>query len=134
MVALTERTSRFTLLATIDRVDSQTVVEALRRHIVGLPDQLRRSVTCDQGKEMARHLQLAIDTGVQVFFCDPTSPWQPDTNQNTNGLLRQYFPKRTDLTAHSQDHLDHVAAQLNGRPRKTLGYLTPAEKLDQVLH
>jgi IS30 family transposase len=95
--------------------------------------QLRRSLTWDQGAEMAEHARLRIDTGLQVYFCDPGSPWQRGTNENTNGLLRQYFSKGTDLGAHNPADLAAVAAALNGRPRKTLGWKTPAEALDAVL-
>jgi transposase, IS30 family len=98
-----------------------------------LPAQLRRSLTWDQGKEMALHRQISIDTQLAVYFCDPHSPWQRGSNENTNGLLRQYFPKGTDLSVHSTEHLAAVAAELNARPRKTLSWLTPAQALQQIL-
>ena len=106
---------------------------AIARAITTLPAQLRRSLTWDQGAEMARHADLRIATGLPVYFCEPHSPWQRGTNENTNGLLRQYFPKGTDLSAHSPDVLAVVADALNTRPRKTLGWRTPAEALDQCL-
>lgn len=109
------------------------VRDAITRTMACFPQQLRQSLTWDQGTEMAQHLRLRIDTGVQVYFCDPQSPWQGGTNENTNGLLRQYFPKGTDLSRYSPGDLEAVALALNTRPRKTLGWLTPAEALKQVL-
>ena len=131
---LVERSTRFVLLFKLAHHDSQTVVQALAEHIQTLPEQLRRSLTWDQGQEMARHAQFTVDTGVQVFFCDPKSPWQRGSNENTNGLLRQYFPRKVvDFHALTQDELDAVAAELNGRPRKTLGFMTPSEKYNEAV-
>src|SRR4029078_7651354 len=107
--------------------------DAITPAVLTLPQQMRRSLTWDQGAEMAQHAQLRIEAGVQVYFCDPHSPWQRGTNENTNGLLRQYFPKGTDLSVHSAEDLAAVAIALNSRPRKTLGWRTPAEALDQFL-
>ena len=112
---------------------AEAVRDAIAREITTLPEQLRRSLTWDQGAEMAQHARLRIDASVAIYFCDPHSPWQRGTNENTNGLLRQYFPKGTDFGAHGIDDLAAVAAALNGRPRKTLGWKTPAEALDAVL-
>ena len=112
---------------------AEAVRDAITRTITTLPEQLRQSLTWDQGAEMAQHAHLRIDTGIHVYFCDPHSPWQRGTNENTNGLLRQYFPKGTDLSVHSADDLAAVALALNARPRKTLGWKTPAEALDLFL-
>jgi IS30 family transposase len=148
---LVERTTRFTMLMHLPRMDgygveprvhngpalagygAEAVRDAIAATITTLPDQLRRSLTWDRGKEMAQYAQLKIDTGVAVFFADPYSPWQRGTNENTNGLLRQYFPKGTDLSRHGIEELIAVAAALNGRPRKTLGWKTPAEALNEHL-
>jgi IS30 family transposase len=112
---------------------AEAVRGAIARTILTLPEQLRRSLTWDQGAEMAQHARLKIDAGVQVYFCDPQRPWQRGTNENTNGLLRQYFPKGIDLSMHSAQEIAAVAAALNARPRKTLNWRTPAEALDQWL-
>ena len=112
---------------------AEAVRDAITAAITTLPERLRRSLTWDQGAEMAQHAQLRIDIGLQVYFCDPHSPWQRGTNENTNGLLRQYFPKGTNLARHTAEDLEAVAATLNRRPRKTLGWRTPAEALDEHL-
>jgi IS30 family transposase len=130
---LVERSTRFVLLIHLERIKSEHVVGELTRHVQTLPEQLRRSVTWDQGKEMALHANFTIDTGIQIYFCDPKSPWQRGTNENTNGLLRQYFPKRSDLKPYSQEDLDAIAAELNGRPRKTLKFMTPSEKFAEAV-
>jgi IS30 family transposase len=147
---LVERTTRFTMLLHLPRMEghgeprikngpalaghgAEAVRDAIASSITTLPEQLRRSLTWDQGAEMAQHAQLRIDTGLRVYFCDPHSPWQRGTNENTNGLLRQYFPKGTDLSKHSAADLDSVAAVLNSRPRKTLDWKTPAEALNDHL-
>jgi len=129
MVTLVERHSRFTTLIKVSSKDTAVVVAALSRQIRKLPATLRRSLTWDRGLEMAKHKTFTVATDVKVYFCDPQSPWQRGTNENTNGLLRQYFPKRTDLSVHSQAELDKVALRLNQRPRKTLGFETPACRL-----
>jgi IS30 family transposase len=113
--------------------DTATVVAALARHVRKLPSELRRSLTWDRGKEMADHKRFTIATNVQVYFCDPRSPWQRGCNENTNGLLRQYFPKGTDLSQFSQVYLNKIAKRLNQRPRETLGFETPADRLRAVL-
>ena len=126
-----ERSTRFVLLLHLPRGhDAAAVAAAMAEAMSTLPAQLRRSLTWDQGKEMNEHARFSVDTGVQVYFCDPKSPWQRGSNENTNGLLRQYFPKGTNLAVHSQERLDEIARQLNGRPRKTLGFQTPAERFE----
>jgi IS30 family transposase len=147
---LVERSTRFTMLLHLPPMPgkeqqprvkngpplaghgAEAVRDAIASTITTLPEQLRRSLTWDQGAEMAKHTELRVATGLQIFFCDPHSPWQRGTNENTNGLLRQYFPKGTDLSRHNREDLDAVAAALNGRPRKTLGWKTPAEALDEL--
>jgi len=129
IVTLVERHSRFTMLVKVSSKDTATVVAALSQHVRRLPASLRRSLTWDRGLEMAQHKSFTVDTEVKVYFCDPQSPWQRGSNENTNGLLRQYFPKRTDLSGYSQEELDEVALRLNQRPRKTLGFQTPADRL-----
>jgi len=128
-----ERHSRFVMLAKVENKRTSTVVPALIRQMKKLPLKLRRSLTWDRGSELTNHQQFTIATNIQVYFCDPQSPWQRGSNENTNGLLRQYFPKGTDLSAYSQVQLDKVALQLNQRPRETLGFLTPADKLNEAL-
>jgi IS30 family transposase len=131
---LVERQTRYVLLSYLGSdASTETVTEQIAEQIVRLPEHLRLSLTWDQGSEMARHLEFTVQTGVKVYFCDPHSPWQRGSNENTNGLLRQYFPKGTDLAVHGQVELDRVAAELNGRPRQTLGWLTPAEKMVELL-
>ena len=129
IATLVERHSRFVALVKVPSKDSAAVVAALSRHVRKLPAALRRSLTWDRGLEMARHKSFTVATDVKVYFCDPQSPWQRGSNENTNGLLRQYFPKRTDLSGFSQSELDKVAKRLNQRPRKTLGFETPASRL-----
>lgn len=132
IATLVERSSRYVqLVALPDGYKADAVRVALAASISRLPEQLRRSVTWDQGKEMAQHVQFTVDSGVQVYFCDPQSPWQRGSNENANGLLRQYLPKRTPIR-HSQHELDQIATKLNGRPRQTLGFKTPAQMLAQL--
>jgi len=130
---LVERSSRYTMLMKLEGKDTETVIAALKSKILKLPAELRRSVTWDRGHEMADHVKFTVDTGVQIYFCDPQSPWQRGSNENTNGLLRQYFPKKTDLSVHSQNRLNAVARELNGRPRETLDWASPAEVLAMAL-
>ncbi len=129
IATLVERHSRFTILVKVPSKDTATVVGALTRQVRKLPASLRRSLTWDRGLEMAKHKSFTVATKVNVYFCDPQSPWQRGTNENTNGLLRQYFPRKSDLSGYSQADLDKVAQRLNQRPRKTLDFETPASKL-----
>ncbi len=131
---LVERATRYVMLLELKNGrTAENVREALTKKIQELPTELWRSITWDQGREISEHAQFTVDTGVKVYFCDPHSPWQRGSNENTNGLLRQYFPKGTDLYQYSAAELDRVARQLNGRPRETLGWRTPAEKLNEFL-
>ena len=134
IATLVERQTRFTMLVRVpyDRTADRVAI-LLGLKMKTLPAFLARSITWDQGKEMAEHAKFSAKTGIDVFFADPHSPWQRGSNENTNGLLRQYFPKGTDLSAHGDAHLDAVAAELNERPRQTLGWATPAEKLAELL-
>ena len=133
IATLVERKSRFTMLVKVKGKDAETVAAALIRQVNKLPVELRRSLTWDRGAEMAQHKAFTIATDVKVYFCDPRSPWQRGTNENTNGLLRQYFPDGTELSQHSQAQLNAVARRLNERPRKTLGFRTPADRLNEAL-
>lgn len=133
IATLVERSSRFTLLVQVKGKDTASVVSALSREVKKLPTQLRKTLTWDRGGELAGHKKFTIATGVKVYFCDPQSPWQRGSNENTNRLLRQYFPKGTDLSGYTQSDLDKVALLLNQRPRKTLSYSNPAEKLGAIV-
>ena len=127
IATLVERQTRYVMLAKVASKDTETVVDALIKNARKLPQELYRSLTWDRGKEMADHKRFTLATDVQVYFCDPRSPWQRGSNENTNGLLRQYLPKGIDISSYSQAKLNAIARQLNERPRKTLGYRTPAE-------
>lgn len=131
IATLVERQSRYVMLVKVAGKDTETVINALINHARKLPRELYQSLTWDRGKEMADHKRFTLATDIKVYFCDPQNPWQRGSNENTNGLLRQYFPKGTDLSAHSQVTLNAVARRLNERPRKTLNYETPAERFDQ---
>jgi IS30 family transposase len=131
---LVERTTRFVLLLHLGSgKDAESVKEAMQKAITTLPDRLVKTITWDQGAEMGRHVDFTVETGIPIYFCDPHSPWQRGSNENTNGLLRQYMPKGTDLSVHSVKDLEAIAKSLNNRPRKTLGYLKPSEKLAELL-
>lgn len=133
IATLVERQTRYVMLVKVAGKDTETVIDALIKNARRLPKQLYRSLTWDRGKEMAGHRRFTLATDIQVYFCDPYHPWQRGTNENTNGLLRQYFPKGISLADVSQAELDAVARQLNERPRKTLGYQTPAERYRQTV-
>jgi IS30 family transposase len=130
IVTLVERHTRYLMLAKVPNKETQTVVSALIKQAKKLPSELFKSLTWDRGKELTDHRRFSLATDIDVYFCDPRSPWQRGSNENTNGLLRQYFPKGTDLSVHSQAHLNKVARQLNERPRKTLRFETPAERFN----
>ena len=133
IATLVERRTRYVMLAKVGGKETQTVVAALTTQVQHLPRELRQTLTWDRGKELADHKSLTLATDLDIYFCDPHSPWQRGTNENTNRLLRQYFPKGTDLSVHTQEHLDAVARELNERPRKTLNYFSPAEKFDECV-
>ena len=130
IATLVERHSRYVTLAKVANKDTQTVVSALIKQAKTLPNELYKSLTWDRGKELADHRRFTLATNIDVYFCDPQSPWQRGSNENTNGLLRQYFPKGADLSVYSQTHLNKVARQLNERPRKILDFETPAERFN----
>ena len=133
IATLVERHTRYVMLAKVTNKDTQTVVNALIKQAKKLPRELYKSLTWDRGKELSDHQRFKLATDIDVYFCDPQSPWQRGSNENTNGLLRQYFPKGTDLSVHSQRHLNKVARQLNDRPRKTLGFYSPADKFNECV-
>ena len=133
IATLVERHTRYVMLVRVPSKDTKTVINALIKHAYKLPRELYKSLTWDRGKEMADHQRFSLDTDIKVYFCDPRSPWQRGSNENTNGLLRQYFPKGMDLSDIHQNRLNAVARQLNGRPRKTLNFRTPAERFDQCV-
>ena len=130
---MVERSTRYTVVVQLDGRDMNTVTEGLRRTMTRLPEHLRKSLTWDRGMELADHKNVTIDTGLEVYFADPRSPWQRATNENTNRLLRQYLPKGVTMAGLTQDDLDDIAAKLNTRPRKTLDYDTPADRLAALL-
>lgn len=130
---LVERSTRYVMLFALEKPTAKNVRVEMTQKIMQLPAQLRKSITWNRGKEMAQHRQFTIDSGIQVYFCDPRSPWQRSSNENTNGLLRQYLPKGTDLSIHTEKELDTTAEELNNRPRQTLGWVTPLESFAEVV-
>jgi transposase, IS30 family len=131
---LVERTSRYVLLLHLpEGREAEKVNKAMKKAVMGLPESLRRTITWDQGKEMSSHAEFTLSTGIQIYFCDPHSPWQRPSNENTNGLLRQYMPKGTDLSVHTAKDLERFATSLNNRPRKALGFMTPSERFAELL-
>jgi IS30 family transposase len=134
IATVVERQSRFTVLCKVDSRKAQAVVESLTEQMKRLPQSVLRSLTWDRGKEMSAHKRFTMATDMAVYFCDQSSPWQRGSNENTNGLLRQYFPKGKGLAMYTQNQLDEIANKLNTRPRKTLGFKTPAEVFDEALH
>ena len=133
IATVVERKTRFTVLVKVESKSTQSVVSRLYEQMSQLPNSLKQSLTWDRGTELASHKNFSLATGMDVYFCDPSSPWQRGTNENTSGLLRQYFPKRSCLSGYSQHELDNTALELNSRPRKILKFLTPAEKLERAL-
>ena len=133
IATLVERSTRFLVLVRVEGKDTKSVVDGLIREVQQLPEQLWQSLTWDRGTELAQHKRFTLDTNIDVFFCDPRSPWQRGTNENTNGLLRQYFRHGTDLSGYSQSDLNAVALQMNQRPRKTLDFETPADRLQLLV-
>ncbi len=133
LATLVERHTRYVMLAKVNGKDTKTVINALIKQSKKLPRELYKSLTWDRGKELSDHKRFSLATDIDVYFCDPQSPWQRGSNENTNGLLRQYFPKGTDLSVHSQKHLNNVACELNNRPRKTLAFCSPAEKFNECV-
>lgn len=133
IATLVERHTRYVMLVKVNRKDSETVINALIKHSSKLPQELYKSLTWDRGSEITNHKQFTLATDIKVYLCDPHTPWQRGSNENTNGLLRQYFPKGTDLSVYSQAKLNAVARRLNERPRKTLGFHTPAERFNECV-